>query len=280
MVDSAADFLRRLDPLAEEWEGEHPAWVWRGQSETWPLSPAAYRRQAWLRLKLPHQSDAHDPQTASLHVQETAEREVLRRFYDAVNASALAIPGDEGTLLKHAHHGFVGHDWPEEAILPLLSLAQHSGIPTRLLDWTTDPRIAAYFAASGPSATNDGYIVVYALRVQFIHRFGPKGADGVRCRLMRAHHSTNPFMHAQRGIHLLMQGDLNRFDLAEALEKTRDLHASSWTMDEILRIIKLPRSRASKVLRLLAQGGVSARSVWPSYQGAADSLVERGRWDS
>ena len=42
-----------------------------------------------------------------------------------------------------------GGSWLPEELYELATLAQHNGIPTRLLDWTQEINIALYFAVSG-----------------------------------------------------------------------------------------------------------------------------------
>ena len=90
------------------------SWHFRGVLENWPLETALERAGRHWRIPM---SDL--PQI---------EKAMLREFKRAYppDASALA-PDDNDTLA-----------W--------LALMQHHGAPTRLLDWTYSPFVAAFFA--------------------------------------------------------------------------------------------------------------------------------------
>ena len=272
----APGFLRYLDPLHELWTSERHNWIWRGQASDWPLLPSAYRRNSWTRF-----SPVHDPILANPAAQLNEERGVLARFYRALDANALPIPGDESQLLRLARSDFSDDPaWPSELVLPLLSLAQHCGIPTRLLDWSDDPRIAAYFAAKDAVAgrlDGDGNLVVFGLCTNFVEDHGRRGARGIRYRLVRVHHVSNPFLHAQKGRHLLVEGDLQVDGRILPLNDVLDWCSADHNIasgEPSLRVIRLKRSSARDLLGLLRRCGVTARTVRPSYDGVAESLAE------
>ena len=95
-------------------------WLYRGQaSASWPLATSIQRRLD--RLVVP------PPERAAL------EQRLIREFHRAYHQYATRIPADSSPI-----------EW--------LSLMQHHGAPTRLLDFTYSVYVAAYFAVEAADA--------------------------------------------------------------------------------------------------------------------------------
>ena len=209
---SATEFLKRLRITDDLWGGQ-PAWDWgfRGQGDidNWKLLPSAFRPG----VRLSYGDDSIIGPLADRATQCWREYKLIQQFLFLADRVGLSVPGDA----QHFRLPPVSDedrlwqtDWPQQHVLETLAIAQHHGVPTRLLDITHNSFIAAFFAADDArdakkvaGATRFG---VWAVDLSLVRQAAWLRSDkGQRARLIHvtAPRAGNSFLHNQDGLFLL-----------------------------------------------------------------------------
>lgn len=81
-------------------------------------------------------------------------------------------PEVEGPLLRNFIKYSVDRDLARQSLLYKLAFAQHHGLPTRVLDWSTAPKVALHFAV-GDENHYDKDGIIWAVNVTAIHKLLP-----------------------------------------------------------------------------------------------------------
>lgn len=238
-------------------------WVYRGGLGHWRLETSLERTCAAWRIPLRH--------AAAL------EHKLAREF--------------------ERHPEIVGHIIRPEDYLERLALMQHHGAPTRLLDWTYSPYIAAFFAFESllwdRSNRRDVRATVWALDIDWLERrlrekltpddwaLYTHKKDGKSFKQLfvdrtprvsfigtATPRALNQRLSVQQGL-FLCPGDVTRSwqenldSLAEARRRPQ------------LRAFKFPRSSIKTAFSELGAMNVTARSLFPGIDGYARSMGAR-----
>ncbi|MBS0878009.1 MULTISPECIES: FRG domain-containing protein [unclassified Tatumella] len=282
--DKSVDLLNYLC----SWNNGLKGYVFRGHSdEKYELIPSVLRDNYRFLSDNAYPRGKQNSQYEYYQIQH--EFKLIREFYKLSDKHGLKVPlSDEirKSLVAAYDLSFAiktdnNSEWIPSELLETTALAQHYGIPTRLLDWTYDPFISAYFAASGVSATN-GNIVIWCLNAELISFLSNFNAN-FPVKIVTPPYSDNNNLYAQSGLftHMTTKFNfnspnsnlipVNRTSLEKRLEHFIQLETQD--RDKVFIKLILPQSEARDLHLKLINHGYGEARIYPGYKGIANQVM-------
>lgn len=271
---TAKDFMSFLSPLNDFWdEGNY---IFRGHGDSdYTLTPSVCRRGAG-------EFAAMSPmrifgRTAVSQIE--FEFKVLRQFLYGCDKSGLIIPGYSGKLKTDLNYAFgrfydLTKKWPSDDLIEMLAVAQHHGVPTRLLDWSRRSFVAAYFAATSASYRVSGKksIAVWGLDITNVD-----GWNAVE--VIDVPGGTSKNLAAQSGVFTMqvISGFWDGDYVDPPLEQMLDVNFPGSNGYGSLIKMTLPIEEVPKLVKMCSSFGVSGSTLFPGYDGVARDVQEWAR---
>lgn len=294
------EFFYLMLPMGDFWKNDmgFDTMLYRGEpSAKYKLLPSALRGG---KLSIKHGSREPLSQPEQVRMEYYA----LWDFYKLANENGLKVKASEEmqnsylTAMSPLGSKDEPFDWLSPEHEELAALAQHYGVKTRLLDWSSDLYTSLYFASVGAlknwkksfdsnwkdnSYDSKDSIVVYVLNGGKVHEMTRE----MPLKLIVPPYSDNPNLRAQKGVLSYWQANLparneEGYDFNKHPIDNRPLtqqieeHDLGYESDhiKIMYRIEIDINECGYIYSVMNKLGYNAAKLFPSYDGVKQKLEE------
>ena len=253
--------------------------IFRGQGDyRWHLTPTVFRddiinKYSRKRIEYTRVSQVIEFEFSLLH-----------GFIYGCDQQGISVPYDSSKFRNYmnfdnvmARYSDTSSGWPHEEFHTALAMAQHHGIPTRLLDWSKSSIVAMYFSASQAlNLLNSKSLIGEKLAIWVIDA-NERHLDEVGLKLISTAGSVSANLAAQKGVFLLNCEPESAtyedvFDPNIEKDKVDRLLANSTSINAYK--FTLPIELAGELLHWCDMFNVSSTSLFPGADGIAQGVLE------
>ncbi len=263
--------------------------IYRGHSDSeWELLPSVFRSYETLDNFTPQPPGDYVPKYNlrwlghHLH----AELSAVFIFLETADKLGIETPIDYSRVQSHKKLIYdamndKGYDYskvfPNEQTLEELALAQHHGIPTRILDWTESPLIACFFAALGASSlvseekrVNSDHIAIICFHMGNL-------SNSEKIIKVNAPRHRNNFLRLQQGVFTHIPKANEYFLENEKWPSIENIVDETKELDGALKKYYLPASEADNMIKILFDYEITTHQLMPSLDNIAKSFFYASR---
>ena len=154
--------------------------------------------------------------------------------------------------------GFLYQELNQRSDLELLAVAQHHGMATRLLDWSSNPMVGLWFACLDHASTESGHVYIYRTGedqvIESIPAVDPFSLS-----------STKIFKPVLNNYRLIAQAGWFSVHPFYALQQFKGLDQDFYS--PFVWHLEVPSKEKADVLNRLNMFGVNYRSMFPDIDG-------------
>ncbi|MBS0878999.1 FRG domain-containing protein [Pantoea sp. JGM49] len=285
--EKCSDFLNYFLP----WNSKLNSFIFRGHANSsWELIPTALREKDNPMVTFLDLAGYQKPfNNITEYLQIQMEYHFIRNFYSTADRQGLRLPNSSflrknltGILDPNVKLFLEGEDyWIPLELYDCAALAQHHGLPTRLLDWSYDPFISIFFALKG-ALENEGNLCIWCLNTNLLTEPYLE-ADECPIKFVTPPYYDNPNLNSQKGIFThtptkiqstvanAIGTPVNRTPLDKFLAEKLKGYGRR---DEVLRKVTLPCSEAKTAYYHLNNHGYSSSKIFPGFDGVVKELLD------